>query len=71
MEAKGRIPWILYPNLCARCGALWPGMFRVSDDEWEKYVEPALRGSMLCFGCYTWIQQRIDEAPPSPTGANG
>lgn len=62
LEVKGRIPWICYPNLCSRCGVLWPDMFRVSDREWEKYVEPRMRHFMLCEECYTWIQQRIDEA---------
>jgi hypothetical protein len=62
LEAKGRIPWICYPNLCCRCGVLWPTMFRVNDEEWEHYVEPAMRGCMLCEECYTWIKQQIDEA---------
>jgi hypothetical protein len=62
LEARGRIPWICYPNTCRRCGVLWPKMFRVSDEEWEHYVEPAMRGYMLCEECYTWIKQQIDEA---------
>ena len=62
LEARGRIPWICYPNICRRCGVLWPKMFRVSDEEWERYVEPAMRGYMLCEECYTWIKQQIDEA---------
>jgi hypothetical protein len=27
LSDKGRIPFILYPNLCAKCGTLWPEMF--------------------------------------------
>jgi hypothetical protein len=26
LSDKGRIPFILYPNLCAKCGTLWPEM---------------------------------------------
>lgn len=62
LEAKGRIPYIVYPNLCARCGALWPDMFNVPDREWEKYVEPAMRHKMLCRPCYDWIKNVIDAA---------
>jgi hypothetical protein len=62
LEAKGRVPFITYPNLCARCGKLWPQMFNVPDAEWEKYVEPAMRGEMLCRPCYDWIKDRIDKA---------
>jgi hypothetical protein len=38
---KGRVPFILYPNMCAKCGKLWPELFSVSDQEWEQYVEKA------------------------------
>jgi hypothetical protein len=24
LNRKGRVPYIEYPNVCARCGALWP-----------------------------------------------
>lgn len=57
---EDRIPYILYPNVCAMCGELWPGMFTVSDFEWEKYIEPAMRGQMLCRSCYAQIKEAID-----------
>lgn len=60
LEKKGRIPWIQYPNLCCRCGARWPDMFKVPDKEWERYVEPAMRHEMLCRTCYDWVKHRID-----------
>src|SRR5262249_36474704 len=41
LHEKGRIPFIVYPNLCAKCGVLWPEMFHVPDAEWQRYVEPA------------------------------
>jgi hypothetical protein len=62
LEKKGRIPWIQYPNLCCYCGALWPKMFRVTDREWEKYVEPFMRSEMLCIGCWEWIKAAVDDA---------
>jgi hypothetical protein len=62
LHTKGRIPYILYPNLCAKCGVLWPEMFKVSDKEWQRYVEPAMRGEMLCKSCYRQIKVWIDEA---------
>jgi hypothetical protein len=62
LETKQRIPFILYPNLCARCGVLWPEMFKVPDEEWEHYVEPAMRKKLLCQACYRQIKAWVDEA---------
>jgi hypothetical protein len=61
LAEKGRVPWIQYPTICCRCGKLWPQMFRVPDEEWEKYVEPEMRGRLLCAECYGWIKRAIDE----------
>jgi hypothetical protein len=60
-EARGRVPYILWPNLCGRCGALWPEMFRVPDEAWEKYVEIRERHKMLCRSCYDTIKKWIDD----------
>jgi hypothetical protein len=57
LETKGRVPFIKYPNVCAKCGALYPEFFRVSDDEWERYVEIDMRRSILCKACYAYIKQ--------------
>ena len=61
LAQKGRVPWIEYPDLCVRCGSLWPESFSVSDEDWVKYVEPAQRGKMLCFSCYAAIKHLILE----------
>ena len=61
LEAKGRIPYIVYPNMCCRCGCLWPEMFRVPDEEWEHYVEPGARRKMLCKPCWDTIKAMIDK----------
>ena len=60
LEDKGRLPYIVYPNMCCRCGKLWPEMFKVPDEEWAKYVEPAERDKMLCRGCFDEIKRLID-----------
>lgn len=60
LEKKGRIPFILYPLICARCGELWPEFFKVSDKEWEKYIQRDKRDSILCIDCYHEIKQLID-----------
>jgi len=57
---KGRVRHIQYPNICRRCGALWPEMFKVSDEEWAKYVQIAERHEMLCRSCYDQIKTYID-----------
>ena len=60
LEKKGRVPFILYPLICAKCGKLWPEFFKVSDEEWEKYIQGNKRNSILCIDCYNTIKQLID-----------
>lgn len=55
-----RIPWIQYPNVCAKCGKLWPKMFSVSDEEWKHYIEKGERGQIICLDCYSYIKECID-----------
>jgi len=62
LESRGRIPWIQYPNFCAKCGLLWPDIFMVPNEEWEKYVEPAMQGKILCQPCYLWIKELIEQS---------
>lgn len=56
----GRVPHIVWPNLCARCGELWPDMFMVPDREWKRYVPKSKRGKMLCRRCYDEIRKLVD-----------
>jgi hypothetical protein len=64
-----RVPFIVYPNMCSKCGALWPEMFSVPHAEWKHYVEPAMRNTMLCLPCYTQIKSWIDAAEEVDEGA--
>ena len=60
LEEKGRIPYILYPIICARCGKLWPDFFMVPHEEWNYYIEPGKRDKVLCRSCYDEITNLID-----------
>ena len=60
LTEKGRVPYILYPIVCGRCGELWPDMFRVENEEWNKYIEIGERGLVLCRECYDEIVRLID-----------
>lgn len=62
VTAKGRIPYILFPNLCARCGKLWPEMFMVPDTLWRKYIPGAKSDEMLCLACWRKIVRLICNA---------
>lgn len=62
LGGAGRVPYILWPNLCARCGKLWPEMFSVPDAEWKRYVQKRKRGCMLCRPCYDEIKHLTDSA---------
>jgi hypothetical protein len=55
-----RVPYIEYPNICAKCGKLWPNMFMVPNEEWKHYIEPEMRDKMLCMDCYATIKYLID-----------
>jgi len=59
LDDKGRIPFVEYPDVCAKCGTLWPEMFY--DEKWERYVEPEMRGQVLCKACYAQIKEWIDD----------
>lgn len=61
LENKGRVPYILYPNICVRCGMLWPEMFHVSDEEWNRYIQINARNEMICRPCYDEIKDLIDK----------
>jgi len=61
LEKQGRYPYIVYPVMCARCGALWPDFFSVPDDEWRRYIQPDMRRSVLCRSCYDYIKQVTEE----------
>jgi len=59
LSEKGRVPYLVFPNMCARCGKLWPEMFHVPDEEWEQYVPLAEQHQMLCQECYDEIKELI------------
>jgi hypothetical protein len=60
LRDSDRVPFITYPNVCAKCGTLWPEMFRVPDAEWKHYIEPSMRREILCESCYKQIKAWID-----------
>lgn len=55
---KGRVPYILWPWVCARCGKLWPDEFHT--DEWTKYIQKRERHQILCEKCFNEIKMLID-----------
>ena len=62
LEAEGPISYIEYPVLCAKCGAKNPDFFNVPDDEWKLYIQPNMRGKVICRKCYHYIKAVTDEA---------
>jgi hypothetical protein len=60
LNLKGRVPYIVYPNVCAKCGVLWPEFFRVSDAEWERYIQIDMRDKVICRSCFDDIRRLID-----------
>jgi hypothetical protein len=64
LEQKGRVPFIIYPNVCAKCGSLWPEFFQVSNDEWCRYIQPDMRDQIICRKCFDYIRALTDSLPP-------
>jgi hypothetical protein len=62
LNQKGRIPFIIYPQLCAKCGKQWPEFFMVPDEEWSRYIQPDKQGDIICRECYDFIKKAIDSA---------
>lgn len=60
LNEKGRVPYIAYPSICAKCGELWPDLFMVPDEEWENYIQIDMRKEVICRKCYNWIKSVID-----------
>ena len=58
---KGRIPYVLIPNMCGLCGKLWPDMFMMADEEWEKYVIPPLQYEELCSKCFQRMKKMFPD----------
>ena len=64
LNLKGRVPYISYPLICAKCGALWPEFFRVPNLEWERYVQLNMREKIICRACFEYIKRVIDISAP-------
>jgi len=63
LRAKGLVPYIVFPNMCGRCGCLWPDMFRVPNEIWQRYIPIRERDKMLCLSCFQEIVGLIDGKP--------
>lgn len=64
LNAKGRVPYILYPVICIKCGVSCgcQDFFTVSDSEWRQYVQHDKRDQVICHSCYNYIKSAIDVA---------
>jgi len=51
--------FIYWPQVCARCGKLWPEEFWVEQEEWDKYVG---KDVVLCWPCFCFIRELQDAA---------
>ncbi len=52
VRRKGRIRFVLFPQLCARCGVQWPDFFMVPDRTWKKVVPRTHWEAILCRACF-------------------
>jgi hypothetical protein len=66
LTARGRVPYVFAPQLCGRCGQLWPDLFVVQDVVWDYYTGPQLRDAMLCEACFHELRHKVDTHQPRP-----
>ena len=80
---KVRVPYIDWPIVCARCGAVnrvtmdvvYAGVKvvggKVSEKEWKRYIEIGHRRCAICRPCYARIKRLVDRGwkkrPKAPT----
>ncbi len=64
--SRGRLPYVYAPQMCGRCGALWPDFFMVQDAAWEYYAGPSLRAAIVCEPCFSVLRASVDEHQPRP-----
>jgi hypothetical protein len=60
LKAKGLVPYIQYPIVCAKCGKLWPDLYMVPNAEWEHYIQKDMRDKVICWECFDSIRKLID-----------
>ena len=61
-----RVPFLHFPSVCARCGAVDPPWFGVPDAVWAYYLPPFERETILCEPCFEAIVRLIDRHRPRP-----
>jgi len=61
LNKKGRVPFIYYPIVCAKCGVVNPDLFKVPTKEWNHYIEKGERKKVICRDCYDFIKETIDK----------
>lgn len=54
-------PFIETVVTCPICGDVYPDMFGVEDEEWQKYVPPELQHSVICKYCYKQLKKRMPD----------
>lgn len=52
VEKAGRLPFLYFPCLCAKCGAVDPDFFMVPDGEWQAIIPIPYWHLILCRPCY-------------------
>lgn len=71
MMQSGRYPFILYPDICCRCGEVNPKPWKkkVSKEEWQTYVELEYQTRAMCEECFEVIKELTNsfyEYPEEP-----
>ena len=60
LQEKGRIPYIFYPNICNKCGVLWPIYINIPPEDLMKYTFIDGKRHLFCRTCYNEVKSMID-----------
>ncbi len=61
LQEKGRIPYIFFPNICDKCGVLWPIYINIPPKDLMKYTFIDGKRKLFCRECYKEIKSMIDK----------
>lgn len=57
-----REPYFEVPNICNKCGELFPEMFMVSNEDWKFVCGVIFKlDCMLCKKCYNFIKEKREK----------
>ncbi len=59
LNNKRRVPYIYYPKICCKCGAVNPKKVIYFGCRWEFFIELSMQDKVICDECFGFIYEVI------------